>query len=77
VGYLVVPTEKKAFAELCLEHFRGLVRAFGKKLRGRNKKMRITVLTFGEVTKQERSADAWVKRNKQNRPLKCVFFPRN
>jgi hypothetical protein len=75
-GYLVVPDKNKDFAQECLGDLREIIRAYSRTTRGRYPKVRLSILTFGEVRDHESRVLVWRENGKMGRPPVCPFFPR-
>jgi len=76
VAYLIVPGNKKTFAEGCLEAFKLIIRHHAKVVPGKHPKVRCEILTFEEVKKQAEKLERRLMAGGVGAPSKCDFLPR-
>lgn len=76
-GYLVVPKKQEHdFAEKSFNHLKKVIRGFGKKVKGANPKIHLTVITFQQVKEDFDKHNKWFQAGKVGQPPKCKFFPK-
>lgn len=76
-GCLVIPDKHKDFATQCLNIAFEVTRSFGRRVRGANKKIPISIATFNQVRKEHKKFEDWWHKNKrQGQPPKSELFPR-
>lgn len=75
-GVLVVPDKGKQFAERCLGVMSSIIRNYDRGGVGAPIKIRIEIVSFGEVVHDATVADTWFKAGKTGAPPKSKFLPR-
>jgi len=75
-GTLVVPDKRKLFAETCLGVLTKIIRSYDNRKNGAPIKIRVAVISFGEVTEASAKAEKWLSGGKIGQPPKCKFLPR-
>lgn len=72
---LVVPDKRERFAQECVGEVNKIIRSFSKTTKGRFPKVPLSVITFGEVVKQDEKMSSWRDGGKKGRPPVCPFLP--
>jgi hypothetical protein len=75
-GYLVVPNKHLKFSSRCLDAMKEIIRRFSKKMKGQNPKIRVDVITFEQIAKDEKKVTDWDSKGRKGQPPKCKYLPR-
>ncbi len=75
-GVLVVPGRNRLFAAECLNVITEIIRGYDRGGRGARMKIFVEVVSFDEVTDNEKKVSKWFTGGKKGPPPKCKFLPR-